>query len=129
MNLYALVKEFHDKYEIPYSQAPGPLDKKTLAYRIAFMDEELGEYSEASLNCEEMDVEGQLDALVDLVYVAIGTAILHGFDFNEAFLRVHAANMTKVRASKAEDSARGSSLDVIKPDGWTPPYLKDLAGK
>jgi predicted HAD superfamily Cof-like phosphohydrolase len=68
-----------------------------------------------------------LDGLVDLVYVALGTAYLHGFDFREAWRRVHFANMNKVRASQdGSDSKRGSSYDVIKPPGWRPPDHSDL---
>ena len=65
-----------------------------------------------------------LDALVDLVYVALGTAYLHGFGpqkFNEAWRRVHEKNMEKIRAPSADHSKRGSAFDVIKPAGWTPP--------
>jgi len=68
----------------------------------------------------------QLDALVDLAYVVLGTAFMHGFDFNEAWRRVHAANMQKVRATSPDVSKRNSSLDVVKPEGWTPPDLSDL---
>ena len=65
-------------------------------------------------------------ALVDLVYVAIGTAHLHGFDFEEAWRRVHHANMQKIRTPNAEASTRGSKHDVIKPEGWEPPSHTDL---
>jgi len=87
------------------------------------MKEELDEYRESVF---VGDLEGQLDALVDLVYVALGTAYLQGFDFNEAFRRVHEANMKKVRARQKSDSKRASSYDVVKPVGWTPPDLSDL---
>jgi predicted HAD superfamily Cof-like phosphohydrolase len=88
-----------------------------------FMDEELAEYAMCGV---QDDIEGQLDALVDLVYVALGTAYMHGFDFNEAFKRVHEANMKKVRAVSMRDSKRGSIYDVVKPEDWTPPDLSDL---
>jgi predicted HAD superfamily Cof-like phosphohydrolase len=92
-------------------------------YRIEFMQEEWSEYvdGDAVDNLHDM-----FDALIDLVYVALGTAYLHGFDFDEGWARVHAANMKKVRAETDEQSKRGTSYDVVKPDGWEPPDLSDL---
>jgi len=87
------------------------------------MNEEWQEYCDAHV---VDDLEGMLDALVDLTYVVLGTAYLHGFDFNEAFRRVHEANMKKVRAEAKTDSKRGTAYDVVKPEGWTPPDLGDL---
>jgi predicted HAD superfamily Cof-like phosphohydrolase len=71
-------------------------------------------------------MEQQLDALVDLVYVALGTAVMQGFDFEEAWRRVHAANMLKTKYSRANPGKRKSSFDVVKPIGWIRPNLSDL---
>lgn len=117
------IKEFHLKFGLTYAGPPKALDKQAATFRMDFMDEELCEYVKAT---SEGDLEGQLDALVDLVYVALGTAYMQGFDFEEAWRRVHAANMQKVRANKLSDSKRGSLYDVVKPEGWTPPDLSDL---
>ncbi len=68
----------------------------------------------------------KFDALIDLVYVALGTAYLHGFPFDLGWRRVHEANMKKVRATNAAQSARNSTHDVVKPPGWTAPTLDDL---
>lgn len=66
------------------------------------------------------------DALIDLVYVALGTAYLHRFPFNEGWARVQEANMRKVRANKKSDSKRRTTHDVVKPPGWRSPELDDL---
>lgn len=114
-------------------------------FRLQFLEEELDEYRmSVNVLLDELTrppslydqgevlthMERALDALVDLVYVALGTAHLHGFDFNEAWRRVHAANMKKIRAPSAEASkestGRGHAFDVIKPPGWEPPSHKDL---
>ena len=58
--------------------------------------------------------------------VALGTAYMQGFNFKEAWRRVHEANMRKVRATSEEQSKRNSSSDVVKPAGWVAPDLKDL---
>ena len=117
------IKDFHTKFELTYDGPPRPLPYELVSFRAIFMHEELQEYG---LAVDNVDLEKQLDALVDLVYVALGTAYLHGFDFNEAWRRVHAANLKKVRAETPDDSKRGSVFDVVKPEGWEPPDLSDL---
>jgi predicted HAD superfamily Cof-like phosphohydrolase len=123
MNLFNDIKEFHEKFGLDYQGPPRQLDLELRVFRKDFMKEELTEY------CQSDDLHGQLDALVDLVYVALGTAYMQGFDFNEAWRRVHEANMKKVRADRADQSKRGSTFDVVKPPGWTAPDLRDLVGE
>lgn len=126
------IAEFHVKYGLEYGDEPRDLPHELEVFRIKFMAEELGEYVKAHHADADTDEEkrkrraDKLDALVDLVYVALGTAYLHGFDFDEAWRRVHEANMKKVRVERAEDSKRGSTFDVVKPAGWEPPNLEDL---
>ena len=73
-----------------------------------------------------------LDALVDLVYVALGTAHIQNFDFEAAWKRVHEANMQKVLAKDLPTYVQGkawrdkSPMDVVKPHGWIAPSLEDL---
>lgn len=123
MDLYQAIHEFHTKFGLEKPPAPKLLGEEASDFRIQFLYEEVNEYCDASA---VNDKAGMLDALVDLVYVALGTAYLHGFDFNTAFQRVHEANMQKVRANRPEQSKRGTSLDVVKPHGWQPPNLEDL---
>ena len=122
-DLFKDIEEFHVKFGLNKPQQPTQLDPHTHDFRVDFMLEELHEYRLAH---GQGNVVDQLDALVDLAYVVLGTAFMHGFDFNEAWRRVHAANMQKVRATSPDVSKRNSSLDVVKPEGWTPPDLSDL---
>lgn len=138
------VIEFHRKFELLYLGRPRILPRDLELYRRQFLKEELDEYEQASDQLymelafdviEEAEVtrllDLQLDALCDLVYVAVGTAQLHGFDFNAAWKRVHAANMTKLRKmsnldSATIDSGREAKYDVVKPEGFVPPSHVDL---
>jgi len=138
-NLFHDIKAFHEKFGLTYNGPPRVLEEELAKFRVGFLAEELGEYCLDHQNTEELvhqvkenmapqnvPLDKQFDALIDLVYVALGNAYLHGFDFNEGWRRVHEANMKKVRALRAVDSKRGSTYDVVKPEGWVPPSLTDL---
>ena len=113
--MWKQIVEFHEKYGLEYPNHVCELDRETFQFRLNFMLEELTEYVGAS------KPEDTIDALVDLVYVAMGTAYLHGFNWSEHWNEVHQANMRKQRASDASESKRGSQLDVVKPEGWVGP--------
>lgn len=140
MDLFKDIQNFHEKFELVFDGKPRVLPEDLAKFRIGFLMEELGEYcldNEVAQRFfttelkkytapQNIPLDKQLDALVDLVYVALGTAYLQGFDFNEAWRRVHEANMKKVRALRVIDSKRGSTYDVVKPEGWQAPDLSDL---
>ena len=112
------MEQFHEKFGLPPLD-PDDLDPEVIRFRIKAMREEIKEFKDAKSR------EAQLDALIDLVYFALGTAYLLGFDFYKGWKEVHRANMTKERAKTASDSKRGSQFDVVKPKGWEPPNLQD----
>ncbi len=91
-------------------------DGELQRFRIEFLLEELMEYTVAISLGKREDA---FDALLDLIYVALGTIHLHGFPAGAGWARVQAANMAK---KPATDPA----LKVVKPEGWTPPDLTDL---
>lgn len=117
------IVEFHTKFQLQYEGPARLLDDNLSGFRQEFLHEELMEYGDG---VDDQNLAKQFDALIDLVYVALGTAYLQGFDFREGWRRVHAANMQKVRAQKKEDSTRNSTHDVVKPEGWVAPDLNDL---
>lgn len=121
------VYEFHQRFDLPLG-THDQLDEAAQEYRLKFLHEELQELEEA-LN--EGDRVKAFDALLDLCYVAYGTALYMGIDpaqWHAGMHAVHTANMAKVRATAAEQSKRGTTLDVIKPAGWTSPEgrLKEI---
>ena len=117
------VGEFHNKFELPVAgvdQEPTFLSRRDELYRVNFMREEVEEFQTA---CMKGDIAEAADALADLVYVALGTAHLMGLPFEEIWTEVQRANLTKERATGADDprSKRANSLDVVKPEGWKAP--------
>lgn len=139
------VGRFHTKFGLPVSfEEPQDIDPEVLLFRARFLQEELHEFMDAAGMVwagdgsdtivyaepgEEVDLDHvQLfDALLDLVYVAMGTAHMLGYPWEAGWNRVQNANMQKVRARKdGSDSKRGSSFDVVKPEGWRPPDIEGL---
>lgn len=115
------VKDFHEKFGLPTGEGDYLTASQEVAeFRLAFMQEELDEFEEASL-CS--DRAKMFDALLDLAYVVYGTALFMGISptqWEAGMAAVQKANMSKVRATD-DSSKRGTSLDVIKPEGWVGP--------
>jgi predicted HAD superfamily Cof-like phosphohydrolase len=88
------------------------------ANTVLCLEEEVAEFAEA---VDRRDLVGAVDALVDLVYFALGASHQMGVDFDQAFLLVHMANLQKQRGkTKRPESANG---DAVKPEGWTDPKV------
>lgn len=118
------VRAFHDRFGIINPSTPHFLNKEAQEFRVKFMKEELQEFQDSY---EVEDMHGAADALVDLAYVVHGTALMMGIPWAELWKEVQKKNMEKQRAKSADESKRGSKLDVIKPEGWTPPnHVKAL---
>lgn len=122
--MWESIREFHQRFELePQSPKPALLQGEMAHFRAMFLEEELGEYHDS---CSRGDLAGAADALVDLVVVALGTAYLMNLPWNELWNEVMRCNMAKVRAQHAGESKRGSSFDVVKPEGWTPPRIHEI---
>lgn len=105
------VRAFQEKFgQLSYYE-PGFLTRRKLEERARFLQEELDEL----LAAPTLDL--QADALVDLVYVAYGTAVMMGLPWTALWDDVQRANMAKVRGQ----THRGNLVDVCKPDGWVGP--------
>lgn len=112
------VEEFHEKFDLPMADKPTFLPYHQCHHRIKFMEEELTEFKDAAA---AGDLAGQADALIDLVYVAMGTAVQMGLPWEELWADVHRANMEKERGE-----SRRSKVDVIKPPGWVGPQTEAI---
>jgi predicted HAD superfamily Cof-like phosphohydrolase len=120
------VGDFHRRFNLDNvthrGVGPRDVDRDLMVFRIKFLMEELREFEEAQA---ANNLPAMFDALIDLVYVALGTAHLLGLPWQAGWDEVHRANMTKVRAAPdGSDSARGSAFDVVKPPSWMPPNLE-----
>lgn len=118
VDIYGRVKKMHEQFGFPVGDSPKLLDKELFGSRVVMMQEELGEFIEAILTD---DLEEAADALVDLTVFVFGTAVMMGLPFNELFIDVMRANVTKRR----QPTARGE-FDLIKPDGWVGPRTGEI---
>lgn len=138
---FADVGNFHEKFGLSYVRPtgsnlaglrkPAPTgaedNKELMQFRLDFLHEEMEEFE---LGLNEGDIAQMADALVDLTYVAMGTAHLLGLPWQDLWDEVQRANITKERAmSDGSNSKRGSSFDVIKPEGWKAPNIDGVLQK
>lgn len=120
------VSKFHKKFRVPVANEPSFLSDRAFQYRYNFLSEELQEFYNSY---RDQDLPGMADALIDLVYVAYGTACMMGLPWGQLWKEVQRANMSKVRAKKASDSKRGTALDIVKPEGWQGPNFLPILGE
>ena len=126
------VGQFHHQFGLPsviHDGGPKPavegeaLDE-IMKLRKERMIEELQEFFDAHDAGDHVEMA---DALVDLVYVVMGTAHVLGYPWEAIWQEVHAANMRKIRAPKDGAGSRyGNGYDVIKPPGWVGPDHKPI---
>lgn len=101
----------------PIPAQPELMSDDRAAFRADFMQEELDEFREAQ---KAGDLEGAVDAIIDLMYVAAGAMNEMGVTIQPCWDEVHNANMRKKRGAIAKRS-ESKGFDAVKPDGWQAP--------
>jgi predicted HAD superfamily Cof-like phosphohydrolase len=125
----ALVREFHLAFGLDARTVPAEVSPELAGHRGELLAEEAAEVAEVS-------VTGPLDRLAhelaDVVYVAYGTALVHGVDLDAVIAEVHRANMTKLAADgtvvrradgkvlKGPHYRAPDVAEVLRRQGWRP---------
>ncbi|MBV1942887.1 hypothetical protein KUF83_41115 [Streptomyces sp. BV286] len=125
-----LVREFHRAFGLGIRATPTDVSPELAAHRAELLAEEAAEVAEVS-------VSGPLDRLAhelaDVVYIAYGTALVHGIDLDAVIAEIHRANMTKLgpdgrvgrradgKVLKGEHYRAPDVSDVLRKQGWEPP--------
>lgn len=117
---YYQVKEFHKAFNHPYSDKPTLIDMNLAQKRYDWMKEEIDEFLEA---VENRDIYEQADAMIDLIYFALGTLVVLGVTPAEVFKVVQNANMSKLWEDGKPRFREGDGK-VIKPPTWEDPHDK-----
>ena len=120
MNVEEALKEFHEKFELTINDSPQFPDKKVRKLRTRIITEEFVEFLQAEAKDDLVEVA---DALADIVYVVVGTAVSYGIPFNDVFKEVHRSNMTKLWNDIVKKDDGGK---VIKSPDYEPPKIKEI---
>lgn len=108
------VEDFHQKVGANVSDSPSMTTPDERRFRASLIAEELREYEEATT------IEGVYDALVDILYVTLGSFVSHGLDAEAGFREVHRSNMTK------ENCRIKTGEKVPKGPNYSPPDLLSI---
>ncbi|MFI1421463.1 hypothetical protein ACH4VX_26505 [Streptomyces sp. NPDC020731] len=115
-----LVRDFHRAFGLDACDIPSEVSPELAAHRGELLAEEAREVGEVS-------VTGPLDRLAhelaDVVYVAYGTALVHGIDLDAVIAEIHRSNMTKL-GPEGQVSRRADGK-VLKGEHYEAP---DVAG-
>ena len=107
------VREFHRTFNVPAADSPVNLSEERAIKRSSWMLEELEEFTTAE------NVVDRADAMIDLIYFALGTLVEMGVQPGKLFEIVQAANMAKLHADGKPRYREDSK--IIKPEGWVAP--------
>lgn len=120
-----MVRDFHEKAGALINNSPSTLDAQNARLRINLIREELQElYGALGFPADENKLLGEpnlieiADAIGDLLYVVLGTAVACGLDSEAIFKEIHRSNMTKFI-----DGQRRADGKWIKGPSYTPPNL------
>ena len=75
------------------------------------------EYAELLDGVTSKSLAETADAIIDLVYVALGFGHTLGLPMDELWDEVHRSNMAKAGGPRREDGK------ILKPEGWQPPNI------
>lgn len=110
------VKEFQIKFGHPVSEIPKQMEQNRVLKRYNWMLEEINEFAEAD------DIVEQADAMIDVIYFALGTLVEMGIKPDNLFDIVQSANMAKLWPDgQPHYNAEGKT---IKPSTWEDPHTK-----
>lgn len=117
---------FQESYNSTRNLKPTLLDPTESMLRYELGKEELLEYLEA---CNNDDLVEITDALVDQLYILLGTMVAHGLQdiIEDVFDEVHRSNMSKL----GEDGKPIYREDgkVLKGPNFTPPNIEQFLTK
>lgn len=107
------VRKFHEAFNHPVNDKVVMLSKERMEKRVNWLQEEVSELLEAKTP------EDTADAIGDIIYLALGTAVEAGIQMNEVFDFICNANMRKLGADGKPIYKEDNK--IAKPEGWYGP--------
>lgn len=117
-SIVSSVKDFMLASGQPISIYPSFTDRDLINFRARLMQEELNEYKNA------FTLPEIADAVADMLYVLIGTALTHGLPLKELMVEVCQSNASKI----GEDGkvVKDKNGKVLKPEWYEPPDVEKV---
>ena len=115
------VRAFHEACDVPVATSLGFPSRERIELRQRLLREEYLEWIAAS---SERDMVEVADALADMIYIIVGTALEFGIPLDRVWDEVQRSNMAKVdpvsgRVKRREDGK------ILKPQGWESPRISE----
>jgi len=111
---YEMVRDFQSKMGQPVADKPKAMNFERQKQRYEYLFEELSEFLDAE------EVVDQADAMIDLIYLAIGTMVELGVKPEKLFEIVHNANMSKLWPD-GKPHTNPETGKIIKPPTFVRP--------
>jgi predicted HAD superfamily Cof-like phosphohydrolase len=102
--------------------APKLVDEKTALFRLELLSEEVSELVKAMSAGDIVEIS---DALADIVYIVIGTAVAYNIPLDQVWGEVHRSNMDKIDP-ETNAVTRAPSGKILKPEGWQGPRIAQI---
>lgn len=121
MNIEQQVREFHEIFGAQINDKPTLIDKGDFALRVRMQNEEYHEMMDAY---EAGDLTEVYDAILDQIYLLVGTGVAMGLPIIEGLNEVHRSNMSKL-GPDGEPIYRADGK-VLKGPGYFRPRLAEI---
>lgn len=118
-----MLREFHSAFGLDMADSPTLVGPALAKLRQDLLDEEVTELRDAVAADDIVEIA---DALADIIYIALGTAVVHGIPLDEVFQAVHDSNMAKLVDGTPLYHPNGK---VKKPDNWQAPDIAAILRK
>lgn len=121
------VTEWHDKFQVAIRSnldAPTPID---LVLRARLLLEEANEFKDAVL---DRDLTGQVDACLDIIFVALGTLDTIGIEYpcmDELWQELLRSNFSKL--GEDGNPIKRNDGKILKGPNYTPPDFASILAK
>lgn len=119
------VADFHRMTDTPISHVPSIPSNDRAELRWSLVDEEINRELKPALDSE--DIVEIADAIADSIYVLVGMALEYGIPLQAVWDEVQRSNMAKQEPGTGKVKRRADGK-ILKPDGWTPPNIKQALG-
>lgn len=114
-------KILHEHFGIAYEGKPRFLSEQYMHHKFGQLSEEMNEIGKGIRHGK---IEEIVDGLGDLMVVANGILEQMGVDSDAVMQEIMKANLGKELGRNPKRNTH--DLDLIKPDGWSPPDIKSL---